>query len=188
MPAGELPCVLLSPCAIAPILLIDTPHGSLKAVLVERDALHHLQALTAFQCRASTVTQSVVFFLISPPADQQDHHCMWIFWQCLQDTDNLLTSLGCGFFSLGWLLLSPQNPSTELSSLLAVAVGCLWFLSVFSCFAGSFNAALSVLRLREVASVVQTACRGSCLCWPWDLLRAVCFPKEVSFQDSICFL
>lgn len=61
-------------------------------------------------------------------------------------------------------------------------------LCFFSCFAESFNAALFVPRLCEVASLAQTADQGSCPCWPWDLLQAVYFPKEVSFQDSIWFL
>lgn len=157
--------------------------GLLEAGLAEQEALCHLRVLTASLRRASTVTRRVVFFLATPPADQQALCCVRIL-----DTDNLLTSVGCGVFLFARLPPSPQNPSTKPSSLLAVAVRFSWLLPVLSCFAESFNAALFVLRLCKVASLAQTVRWGSCLCRPWDLLQAVYFPKEVSFQDSIWFL
>lgn len=152
-PLAPRACRKAAPHALESICNYSPPactlqRGSLEAGLVEQEVLQHLQALTASLCRASAVTQCVVFFLASPPADQQALLCVRILRWSLQDTDNLLTSVGCGFlfFQFVWLPPSPQN--AKPSSLLVVAVRFSWLLAVFLgfvsflCFADSFNSAV----------------------------------------------
>jgi len=93
--------------------------------------------------------------------------------------DNLLTSTFILFFQV--LLRCLHQPKAQHKVQLPVSGDFLPSLAALQSSAEGFKAA-------PVCPEAGTVHWGSCLCWPRDLLQAVCFPKEVSFQNSIWFL